>query len=201
MYSIALCMQQNDLSYSVLRGILNDESKNMYWKQIVREIVDYKKDERVKWMLKNVLKSVWADSLTKVYAENGLKRLEKEKKLNYVAPSSHKKAIVLVESLNCSELENFLSELCRKRNYGEVYRYAIYGIKKFHQTKTLLYYKGVSAYRIGEIDIGIETLILLIEKFPNYPVDKNLEDILLKDALKRPKCKDKERIIRGYFHK
>ncbi|MCK4574989.1 PQQ-binding-like beta-propeller repeat protein [candidate division WOR-3 bacterium] len=202
----ALCTSPNDLSYSILGKILNDESMNKCWRQIAMDIADYKKDERVKWMLEGLLKSEWSDSLTKVYAEKGLKKLEEEKLKGRNLPSSvtphiPQKERKSIESLTRSEIEIVVKAYFQKGDFTKTYQLAKEGLMKYPQSSSLMYYKCITAYKIGEINIAIETLISLIEKFPSYPCDENIRKILTQEVLRRTKYKDKRGIIHKYLEK
>jgi len=53
---------------------------------------------------------------------------------------------------------------------------------------------------LGDIDVGIESAISLIERFPNFPCDDSFKQIL-EDALKKPRFKNKSEKILNYFRK
>jgi len=201
----ALCVQPHRKSSKVLESFLRDEKNNRYWGQAILLIKYYKPEETFKLILEQILNNEWADSLTKVYTQQAIEEIEKRSGLKSaeapVTQLSVSPAVETpVESLDCAALEKFIIDLYNKKEYAKAYSYSLYGSKRYPESSILLYYKSLTAYNLGDIDVGIESAISLIERFPNFPCDDSFKQIL-EDALKKPRFKNKSEKILNYFRK
>jgi len=200
----ALCIQKNEKSFHVLADFFDDESNSKYWQKAVSQIRNYKLDDRMIPLMNKLIKNEWSDSLTKVYALQVINKID-ELKMTKQSPSSIQAVPISQpplnpDALNDSELVNIVIENIKREDYPRVFEYSIIGIKRFPNDKKFVYCKGIAAYFMGEVNLGIETMIDLIEKNPDYPSDDNLKKILLDDAIKRPKYSAKADLIKSYFY-